>query len=97
MTITVTMNEYQFRPSTLTARAGETIRLSFQNIDHLIHAFRIPDAGFSTVVSSGATREVDFVVDLPPGSYYFYCPIQEAGNHEELGMVGTLIVEEASQ
>jgi plastocyanin len=91
----VTLFNYRFDPNELRVRSGETVRLVLWNTDHLIHAMQIPDAGFAHAVGIGDRVEADLYVDLPPGSYYFYCPIQEEGNHEDSGMVGTLIVEAA--
>jgi plastocyanin len=96
MTITVTMNDMSFQPSELRVRTGELVRLELQNPDRLEHAIAIPDAHFSQALSPGSAQEVDFLVDLPPGSYYLFCPIvDEGGSHEANGMVGTLIVEAA--
>jgi plastocyanin len=89
----VTLFNYKFAPAEIRVRSGATIRLELRNTDHVLHALTIPDAGFARVVQGGDTAEVDLYVDLLPGSYYLYCPIQEEGNHEDNGMFGALIVE----
>jgi plastocyanin len=89
------MENYRFFPPILKVRAGETVRFNLQNPDIISHAITIPSARFSAVLRPGTRQAVDFVVTLLPGSYAIVCPVQEEGNHEELGMVGTLIVEAA--
>ena len=96
ITLTVTMDDMRFQPDELTVRAGETVHLDLENPDRLEHALVIADAGVSQAVAPGATRGLDFVVNLPPGSYPIFCPISdEEGNHQANGMVGTLVVEAA--
>ncbi|HLF03119.1 MAG TPA: cupredoxin domain-containing protein [Anaerolineales bacterium] len=96
ITITVTMNDMRFQPSELTVRSGETVHLELQNPDRLEHAFVIADANVAVVLSPMSEQEVDFVVNLPPGTYYIHCPIlDEGGDHEVNGMTGKLIVEAA--
>jgi plastocyanin len=89
----VTLFNYKFSPAEITVRQGTTLRLVLHNPDHVLHALTIPEAGFARVVQAGDTAEVDLYADLPPGSYYLYCPIQEEGNHEDSGMFGALTVE----
>jgi plastocyanin len=92
-TLEVTLFNYKFAPAEITVRQGATLRLVLRNPDHVLHALTIPDAGFARVVQGGDSAEIDLYADLPPGSYYLYCPIQEEGNHEDYGMFGALIVE----
>lgn len=96
ITIIVSMSDMSFRPSELRVRSGETVHLELQNPDRLEHAIVIADADVAVVLSSGSEQSLDFVVDLPPGTYAIVCPISdEGGSHEASGMVGKLIVEAA--
>jgi len=80
-----------FSKRALTARAGTvTIRLSNGSEDSLPHAIAIEGNGVDKdgeTVDPGGTSTV--TVDLKPGRYTFYCPVD---GHEDAGMKGTLTV-----
>ena len=87
--IIVEGSNYQFKPSTITLKKGEKVRIVFKNTDG-IHDFRVDELNIATTtVRSGQEDFVEFTPDKT-GSFEFYCSI---GNHRAMGMKGTLIVE----
>jgi plastocyanin len=80
-----------FSKRALAARAGTvTIRLDNGSGDSLPHAIAIEGNGVDkdgATVQPGDTSTVS--VDLKPGRYTFYCPVD---GHEDQGMKGTLTV-----
>lgn len=85
----VTLVDFAFEPSELTARAGRRARFVVRNDDLALHTFTIDELGVDAVVKPG--REL--LVELTPeeaGSYLLYCrPHTQDGE----GMVATLTVE----
>jgi plastocyanin len=79
----------KFDKSTLTAKAG-TVTIEMDNPSSVPHAVAVEGNG---VDKDGETVEKDGVskvtVDLKPGKYTFYCPVD---GHEDAGMKGTLTV-----
>lgn len=85
-------DEYSFDPETLVVTGGGDLALTFENSGALAHNVRIlldgRDVGGSpTFQGGGQTREV--TLSLEPGRYRLVCTV---GNHEELGMTGSLEV-----
>jgi uncharacterized cupredoxin-like copper-binding protein len=65
------------------------VTFNFTNQGALEHAFKIDDPLVeSKIVPGGGTDSL--VVNLPAGTYEFYCPVP---GHKEAGMVGTLTVQ----
>ncbi len=89
--VQVTAREYGFTPARVDlARAGE-LRFVVRNAGSLPHDLRLRDErgrelGGTPAFERGS-RTVTFV--LRPGRYTYYCSI---GDHERLGMRGTLVV-----
>ncbi len=78
----------KFDQASLTGKAG-TVTITFDNKSSIPHGVSIEGNGVdkaSDVVTSGASN---FVVDLKPGKYTYYCPV---GSHRSEGMEGTLTV-----
>lgn len=90
--ISVTMTEYKFDPSTIKAKAG-TVEFWLINSGTVAHDMVITDSSGNTVAKSdlvSAGDTFDFKVsNLSAGSYQFYCDVP---GHKESGMVGTLTV-----
>ena len=90
--ISVTMTEYKFDPSTINAKAG-SVEFWLINSGTTAHDMLITDSsgnvvGRSELVTAGDT--FDFKVsNLSAGTYQFYCDVP---GHKESGMVGTLTV-----
>jgi plastocyanin len=92
--VKVEMANFRFNPSTITARAGQPIRLELQNNDILRHNFTIDDSDIDASALPGFSQRLDFVISKP-GTYVFACNLIEEGDHRSAGMMGTLIVEPA--
>lgn len=88
--ITVEGGKFYYKPNTITAKKGETVRITFKNVDGL-HDFVIDEYSVATKqIQGGAEETVEFVADKV-GTFEYYCSV---GNHREMGMVGTLTVTE---
>jgi plastocyanin len=78
-----------FDPNEIRVKKGDTVKIVFKNTGGT-HNWLIDEFNAKTkIIQSGETVEVEFVADMQ-GEFEFYCSV---GNHRELGMVGTLIVE----
>ena len=91
--VEVTGFEYRFDPSAVTVEgaAGRPLRLTLRNGGALAHNLRVfrddRELGGTPTFQAGTSRSAE--VTLPAGEYRMVCTV---GNHEELGMVGTLRV-----
>jgi uncharacterized cupredoxin-like copper-binding protein len=103
-------SEWKFEPPSIVLTQGEPVRFVLQNDGDILHDLKVRDMPVDVVSSnSSGPLEADegepFVsansgdsgtlkfVPTQPGTYEFYCTI---GNHEGLGMHGTITVEPAS-
>ncbi len=88
--VELTATEYKFDPSTVElAKSGE-MTFTLVNDGQVTHALEIEGQGIeeeSDEIEGGATTAL--TVDLEPGEYEFYCPVDD---HREKGMEGTLTV-----
>ena len=82
--LNVSLANYSFTPSTLAVKPGGTIHLH-NTTPATPHTFVVAGQSIDVSISAGATQVVN--IDLPPGTYPFYCRI-----HQSLGMTGTLVV-----
>lgn len=80
-----------FSSEELVANTGE-ITVHLDNHDLWWHTFTIDELGVNLQVPMGANQQVTF--NAPPGTYRYYCAIP---GHEDIGMHGTLTVNEAGQ
>ena len=88
--ITVEGKEFKFTPSEITVKKGEKVRLTFKNAGTFPHDLTIADLDIATKrINPGEEDTVEFTPE-EAGEFKFICDI---GNHEEQGMVGSLIVE----
>lgn len=88
--IVVKGDEYSFSPSSLTLRAGEKIKLIFNNVGSLPHNFTIEGLGVTTkTIGGGKSDRIEFTVEKS-GTYATFCSV---GNHRAQGMEGALEVE----
>jgi plastocyanin len=79
----------KFDKSTLSAKAG-TVTINMDNPSSVPHAVAVEGNGVDKdgqTVTSGGKSTVS--VDLKPGKYTFYCPVD---GHRQAGMEGTLTV-----
>lgn len=93
-TIEVVGDEYSFDPETLVVEAqgaDAELVIALRNEGALAHNLKVfrggTELGGTPTFQGGQTRSG--TVTLPPGSYEMICTV---GNHEQLGMTGTLEV-----
>ena len=82
--------KFEFTPSEITIKKGETIVLELTSEDRT-HGFNLPDFGVRTEVKPGAVSRVRFTPDKA-GKFGFACDVFCGGGHED--MSGTLVVTE---
>ncbi len=88
--VELTATDFKFDPSTVElAKSGE-MTFTLINDGQVTHALEIEGQGIeeeSDEIDGGATTAL--TVDLKPGEYEFYCPVD---GHREQGMEGTIVV-----
>ena len=83
-------SNFKFSLTEIRVKRGDTVRINL-TADQGFHDWAVDEFNARTQqVGSGATSTVEFVADKV-GSFEYYCSV---GEHRQLGMVGTLIVEE---
>ena len=90
-TVDLTATDFKFDPSDPTAKSGE-VTFNLKNDGQTTHSLEIEDVNGEDVelegdVSPGSSGTVK--ADLKPGTYEFYCPVD---NHKEMGMTGEITV-----
>ena len=90
---TVAMGFYDlyFDPVEVTIPANTDVTFNFTNHGALPHAFKIDEPLIESATIDGGGTTDTLVVNLPPGTYEYYCPVP---GHKDAGMVGTLTVAE---
>ena len=87
----VVAREYEFSPSKVVVTGDKPFKVTLENRGSLAHDLRIirggRDIGGVSPFQGGKPRTV--AVRASPGEYQLICSV---GNHEELGMTGTLQV-----
>jgi plastocyanin len=87
--VSVQFLDISFSETEITIPADTDVTFTFTNNGVLPHNFTIDDPQvFSGDLTGGQSSDV--VVNLPAGTYEYYCSIP---GHKEAGMVGTLTVE----
>jgi uncharacterized cupredoxin-like copper-binding protein len=86
--------EYSFDPNELTVQGRGPVRVRLDNRGDLAHNLRVQEPGGRALggtrtIEAGATA--DTTLRLPPGDYRMICTV---GDHAELGMTGTLRVQD---
>lgn len=88
--ITIVGTEYAFSPSTITVKAGQQVKINFQNEGAINHNLVIEGLGVSArVIGGGRTDTIEFIASAS-GSYTIFCSVP---GHRAAGMVGSLKVE----
>jgi len=91
--IKVTMTEFKFDPSNISAPAGKVVFFLVNGGNGVSHDMIIRDSGGTRVAGSELISSGDssvFTVDnLAAGTYTYYC---DQPGHEQSGMKGTLTV-----
>ena len=86
----VTLVNGAIEPAEFTIPANADVTIAVVNNGSVGHDFTLEDQDITTsMLDVGAAAEV--VVNLPPGTYVYYC---SQPGHRENGMQGTLIVQE---
>ena len=87
-TILITASRQGFKPATLKARSGETLRLQLQSADGE-HCFALDALRVEKRVLPGRTTSVDLTLEAA-GRFPFYCCLEGSDSVEK----GTLVVSE---
>jgi len=77
-----------FDKASLSTTAGKTT-IAFTNESQVPHAVEVEGDGIEEETETIQGGETELTVDLKPGTYEFYCPVDD---HKEEGMKGELIV-----
>jgi uncharacterized cupredoxin-like copper-binding protein len=89
--VEITLKDFYLEPDQLTAEAG-LITFVLTNGGRYTHDFRVEGQGVEeSAPKVPVGREFRWEVNLGPGEYLISCPISD---HDERGMVGTLVVVE---
>ena len=88
--IPVTLSDFKIDPATLSPREGGTVTLSVINNGPSSHALEIEGNGVEEETETISTGDrAELTVDLKPGTYEMYCPID---GHRARGMEGKIVV-----
>ena len=87
--IVVEGSNFKFVPDTITVKKGEKTRIIFKSAGGM-HDFNVDELGIKTkIINAGEEDAAEFTAN-EVGTFEFYCSI---GNHRQMGMKGTLIVQ----
>lgn len=78
----------KFDKKTLSAKSGQ-VTIDFSNSSGVPHAVAVEGHGLDKAGSTITSGSSSLTVNLEPGRYTFYCPVD---GHRQAGMVGTLTV-----
>jgi uncharacterized cupredoxin-like copper-binding protein len=90
-TVDLTATDFKFDPSDPSVKSGN-VTFTLKNDGQTTHSLEIEDVNgedqeLEGDVSPGQSGTLK--VNLPPGKYEFYCPVD---NHKEMGMEGEITV-----
>ncbi len=89
--VNIVLKDFNLEPDQITVKAG-TVTFILTNGGRYTHDFRVDGQGVDEKAPKVAVgRERRWEITLEPGEYRISCPIS---NHDERGMVGTLVVVE---
>jgi len=87
----LTAMNYQFSEKEMRVKKGDKVRIELDGAQGF-HDWMVDEFNARTTrVSAGQSAAVEFVADKA-GTFEYYCGV---GNHRQLGMVGSLIVEDS--
>ncbi|OGH64138.1 MAG: hypothetical protein A2821_02530 [Candidatus Magasanikbacteria bacterium RIFCSPHIGHO2_01_FULL_41_23] len=86
---TLTAKNWEFSPSTISVKKGDTVKLTITSTD-VEHGFALPEFNVNKKFKAGETVNVEFVADKS-GSFPFTCSVFCGSGHKS--MKGTLVVE----
>ena len=88
--VALTATEFKFDPADVTVDAAGKVTFTVTNDGQETHALEVEGNGVEEETDSIAAGESGtLTVDLEPGEYEFYCPID---GHREQGKEGKLVV-----
>lgn len=88
--IKVSAKNFSYNPTEIRVKKGDTVKIVL-DVEAGMHDWVVDEFSARTdVISTGQTAEVTFVANQA-GEFEYYCSV---GNHRQMGMVGTLVVEE---
>lgn len=91
--VDVAGTNFAFSEKEIRVKAGDIVRINFTNEGSMPHDFVLDEFGARTpVLQTGESASVTFVAE-EAGTFEYYCSV---GMHRQMGMVGTLIVEETT-
>ncbi len=89
--VEIALKDFKLEPEQITVKAGK-VTFVLINKGRYTHDLRVEGQGVDEKAPRvGAGREFRWELTLEPGEYHISCPIS---NHDERGMVGTLVVVE---
>jgi len=89
-TIKISGSEFKYEPSTISAKVGQSVTVTYTNTGKYPHNFVIDELSVkSQTIKPGETETFTFTPSKA-GTFAFYCSLP---NHREKGMVGTLSVQ----
>jgi cytochrome c oxidase subunit 2 len=86
--IRISARRFQYTPSTITVRRGESVVLLLTSEDR-IHGFKMPDFGLRAEIVPDQITNVNLTPDRT-GRFIFFCDVFCGDGHED--MEGTMIV-----
>ena len=88
-TFNLSARNFAFSQTEIRVKKGDKVKVVLTSADGF-HDWAIDEFNAKTErVNTGATTELEFTADTA-GSFQYYCSV---GQHRQMGMVGTLIVE----
>jgi len=88
-TVEVSGKNFEFMPKEIRVKQGDTVKIVFNNTQGF-HDFVVDEFNIKTSqINAPGTETVEFIADKK-GTFEYYCSV---GQHRQMGMVGTLIVE----
>jgi plastocyanin len=88
LNITIHAKDIAYDTTAITAKAGQTVNVTYINDGALDHTFLMDNVVTEQKVAAGATTTFSFTAPAA-GTYTYYCNV---AGHKEAGMVGTLTV-----
>jgi plastocyanin len=92
--VEIEATSYAYSPATVTVPAGR-VRFVIHNASDIVHGFEVEGQGMEEEIEEiqpGATDSLTVAL-AESGTYEIYCPVED---HEQRGMIGTLVVEAAT-
>jgi plastocyanin len=92
--VEIEATSYAYSPTTVTVPAGR-VRFVIHNASDIVHGFEVEGQGMEEEIEEiqpGATDSLTVALE-ESGTYEIYCPVED---HEQRGMIGTLVVEAAT-